>query len=109
LFPAYQPCARRVSELRHTPCVPSYAVETQALVKRYRSTSARVLCRAPISASSGRAGPGGPDSGTARVGGYDVTGEPARVRELIGVTGPFAAVDEALTGRENLCATVRPR
>ena len=43
-----------------------------------------------------------PDGGTARVDGFDVLAEPARVRESISLTGQFAAVDEILTGRENL-------
>ena len=43
-----------------------------------------------------------PDRGEARVEGYDVVREPARVRNVIGLTGQFAAVDEYLTGRENL-------
>jgi ABC transporter DrrB family efflux protein len=43
-----------------------------------------------------------PDAGRAEVFGHDVVGEPAAVRELIGLTGQFAAVDELLTGRENL-------
>src|ERR1700759_3503549 len=43
-----------------------------------------------------------PDGGRAEVFGRDVAGEPAAVRELIGLTGQFAAVDELLTGRENL-------
>jgi len=43
-----------------------------------------------------------PDAGRAEVFGHDVAGEPAAVRELIGLTGQFAAVDELLTGRENL-------
>ena len=43
-----------------------------------------------------------PDAGRAEVLGHDVAGEPAAVRELIGLTGQFAAVDELLTGRENL-------
>jgi ABC-2 type transport system ATP-binding protein len=42
------------------------------------------------------------DGGTAAVLGYDVATEPARVRESISLTGQFAAVDEILTGRENL-------
>jgi ABC-2 type transport system ATP-binding protein len=40
--------------------------------------------------------------GEARVGGYDVRTEGDRVRELIGVTGQFSAVDDLLTGTENL-------
>ena len=43
-----------------------------------------------------------PDGGRAEVLGHDVAREPAEVRELLGLTGQFAAVDEILTGRENL-------
>jgi ABC-2 type transport system ATP-binding protein len=43
-----------------------------------------------------------PDDGTAHVNGFDVLSQPARVRESISLTGQFAAVDEILTGRENL-------
>jgi len=42
------------------------------------------------------------DGGTARVAGHDVSTETKAVRAAIGVTGQFAAVDELLTGRENL-------
>jgi ABC-2 type transport system ATP-binding protein len=42
------------------------------------------------------------DSGTVRVAGHDVATETKAVRAAIGVTGQFAAVDELLTGRENL-------
>jgi ABC-2 type transport system ATP-binding protein len=42
------------------------------------------------------------DSGTARVAGHDVATETKAVRAAIGVTGQFAAVDELLTGQENL-------
>ena len=43
-----------------------------------------------------------PDSGVARVLGHDVAAEPDVVRRLIGLAGQFAAVDENLTGAENL-------
>jgi ABC-2 type transport system ATP-binding protein len=43
-----------------------------------------------------------PDAGTATVGGHDVVSEPDAVRQLIGLTGQYAAVDQYLTGRENL-------
>jgi ABC-2 type transport system ATP-binding protein len=43
-----------------------------------------------------------PDGGTTRVDGADVVSQPARVRESISLTGQSAAVDEILTGRENL-------
>src|SRR5689334_6625604 len=44
----------------------------------------------------------GADGGTARVAGHDVVTEAKAVRSVIGVTGQFAAVDELLTGQENL-------
>jgi ABC-2 type transport system ATP-binding protein len=43
-----------------------------------------------------------PDGGTASVDDFDVLAEPERVRESISLTGQFAAVDEMLSGRENL-------
>jgi ABC-2 type transport system ATP-binding protein len=43
-----------------------------------------------------------PDAGTARVAGHDPVSEPRRVRELVGLAGQHAAVDDDLTGRENL-------
>ncbi|RZT27288.1 ABC-2 type transport system ATP-binding protein [Kribbella sp. VKM Ac-2569] len=42
------------------------------------------------------------DGGTVRVAGHDIATEAKAVRSAIGVTGQFAAVDELLTGRENL-------
>ncbi len=50
-----------------------------------------------------------PDGGTASVGGFDVVSQPAQVRESISLTGQFAAVDEILTGRENLILIARLR
>ncbi|MGH8774064.1 MAG: ATP-binding cassette domain-containing protein [Jiangellaceae bacterium] len=43
-----------------------------------------------------------PEAGRATVGGYDVVRDAHQVRQLIGLTGQYAAVDEMLTGRENL-------
>lgn len=43
-----------------------------------------------------------PDSGSAKVGGFDVVDQDDDVRSVIGLTGQYAAVDEYLTGRENL-------
>jgi daunorubicin resistance ABC transporter ATP-binding subunit len=43
-----------------------------------------------------------PDGGRAQVLGHDVVGQAARVRENIGLTGQYAALDEYLTGRANL-------
>ncbi|GGZ45443.1 daunorubicin resistance protein DrrA family ABC transporter ATP-binding protein [Streptomyces inusitatus] len=42
------------------------------------------------------------DGGSARVAGLDVRREPRRVRSRIGLTGQYAAVDEVMTGRQNL-------
>jgi len=42
------------------------------------------------------------DAGQARVFGVDVAGEPHRIRQLVGVTGQYASVDEDLTATENL-------
>jgi ABC-2 type transport system ATP-binding protein len=49
------------------------------------------------------------DAGTATVAGFDVATHPANVRESISLTGQFAAVDEILTGRENLILMARLR
>ncbi|GIE28637.1 glycosyl transferase family 8 [Actinoplanes italicus] len=49
------------------------------------------------------------DAGTARVNGLDVAEQPAEVRESISLTGQFAAVDEVLSGRENLVLVARLR
>jgi len=50
-----------------------------------------------------------PDGGHARVAGFDVVRDADRVRELIGLTGQYAAVDEDLTGYENLLLIGRLR
>jgi ABC-2 type transport system ATP-binding protein len=49
------------------------------------------------------------DAGTARVNGFDVAAQAADVRESISLTGQFTAVDEILTGRENLVLVARLR
>ena len=48
-----------------------------------------------------------PDGGTARVAGHDVVRESNAVRSTIGLTGQYAAVDEKLTGKENLWMVAR--
>jgi oleandomycin transport system ATP-binding protein len=48
-----------------------------------------------------------PDTGRARVLGHDVVAEPAAVRARIGLTGQYAAVDEALSGTDNLVLVAR--
>jgi oleandomycin transport system ATP-binding protein len=97
----------------------SSAVQADGLVKRYGSTVALAGLDLAVPAGTvlGLLGPNGagkttavrilatlvqPDGGSARVGGFDVTREPGKVRELIGLTGQYATVDDALTGRENL-------
>ena len=49
------------------------------------------------------------DGGTAAVNGFDVAAKPDDVRQSISLTGQFAAVDEILTGRENLIMIARLR
>src|SRR5215208_1208687 len=49
------------------------------------------------------------DSGTATVNGFDVAAKPDHVRQSISLTGQFAAVDEILTGRENLIMIAKLR
>jgi ABC-2 type transport system ATP-binding protein len=49
------------------------------------------------------------DAGTATVNGFDVSSEPVHVRQSISLTGQFAAVDEILTGRENLVMIAKLR
>ncbi|WP_217616217.1 ATP-binding cassette domain-containing protein [Cellulomonas sp. GbtcB1] len=94
-------------------------IETRALRKAFGSTT--VLTGVDLVVPQGQVlallGPNGagktttveilstllrPDGGTATVAGHDVVREPDRVREAISLTGQFAAVDELLTGRENL-------
>lgn len=50
-----------------------------------------------------------PDAGTASIHGFDVVREAGDVRESISLTGQFAAVDDVLTGRENLVLVARLR
>ncbi|CAG7597562.1 ABC transporter ATP-binding protein [Leucobacter soli] len=101
----------------------STTIELERLGKRYRGH--RVLDDLTLDLSAGifaLLGPNGagkttlvsilttllrPDSGTARVLGHDVVHEAKAVRRLIGATGQYASVDEALTGRENLVMVAR--
>ena len=95
------------------------AVRVEGVVKRFGATVALdgAGLEVPAGMVFGLLGPNGagkttlvrilatllaPDAGRAEVLGHDVVREPAAVRELIGLTGQFAAVDELLTGRENL-------
>jgi ABC-2 type transport system ATP-binding protein len=50
-----------------------------------------------------------PDAGAVTVNGFDVTTDAAKVRESLSLTGQFAAVDDILTGRENLTLMARLR
>lgn len=95
------------------------AVVADGLCKRYGDTRAldRFDLAVPEGSVCGLLGPNGAgkttavrilatllrfDSGQARVAGFDVEREPAEVRYRIGLTGQEAAVDEVLTGRDNL-------
>jgi oleandomycin transport system ATP-binding protein len=97
----------------------SYAVQAEGLVKHFGET--RALDGVSLAARTGTVlgvlGPNGagkttavrvlatltrPDAGTAQVGGHDVLREAHQVRQLIGLTGQYAGVDEMLTGSENL-------
>ncbi|REE77656.1 ABC-2 type transport system ATP-binding protein [Rhodococcus wratislaviensis] len=51
----------------------------------------------------------GQDAGTATINGFDVATQPQNVRESISLTGQFAAVDEILSGRENLVLVAQLR
>ena len=95
------------------------AVETSGLVKTFGKTRALdgVDLTVPAGSVYGVLGPNGagkttavrvlatllrPDGGTARVFGHDVLHESQQVRRRVSLTGQFAAVDEDLTGHENL-------
>jgi oleandomycin transport system ATP-binding protein len=94
-------------------------IQAQGLVKRFGETTALdgVDLAVPAGTVLGLLGPNGsgktttvrilstllaPDAGGATVAGYDVATRPMAVRAAIGLTGQYAAVDENLTGRENL-------
>jgi oleandomycin transport system ATP-binding protein len=95
------------------------AIQAEGLVKRFGETTA--LAGADLEARTGTVlamlGPNGagkttavrilatllqPDAGHASVGGYDVVRQAHQVRQVIALTGQYAAVDESLTGVENL-------
>jgi oleandomycin transport system ATP-binding protein len=95
------------------------AILTEGLVKRFGETTALngVDLAVPKGSVLGLLGPNGagkttavrvlatllrPDAGRAVVGGYDVVRDAHQVRQLIGLTGQYASVDENLTGAENL-------
>jgi oleandomycin transport system ATP-binding protein len=96
-----------------------YAIEAEGLVKRFGETTALAGVDLAVRPGTvlGVLGPNGagkttavrvlatllrPDGGRARVGGLDVVSDAARVRRLVGLTGQYAAVDDDLTGTENL-------
>ncbi|MEV0722793.1 ATP-binding cassette domain-containing protein [Micromonospora purpureochromogenes] len=97
----------------------TYAIRAEGLVRRFGATTALagVDLEVPTGTVFGLLGPNGagkttavrvlatllaPDQGHATVGGYDVGRDAHRVRQLIGLTGQYASVDETLTGTENL-------
>jgi len=99
--------------------VPEYAIELDDITKQYGDKQALsgVTFRMPAGTVLGVLGPNGagktttinvlstlirPTSGSAKVAGFDVVTQAAQVRKSIGLTGQYAAIDEMLTGRENL-------
>ena len=101
------------------PTSSSIAVRAEGLVKTYGSIRALdgLDLQVPAGTVLGVLGPNGagkttlvrvlttllrPDAGRAEVAGIDVLAAPKRVREVIGLSGQYAAVDEYLTGFENL-------
>ncbi|MEV0806557.1 ATP-binding cassette domain-containing protein [Micromonospora sp. NPDC050200] len=97
----------------------TYAIRAEGLVRRFGATTALagVDLEVPTGTVFGLLGPNGAgkttavrvlatllaaDEGHATVGGYDVRHDAHRVRQLIGLTGQYASVDETLTGTENL-------
>src|SRR6185369_3215046 len=95
------------------------AVRVKRVVKRFGSTTALagVDLEVPEGMVFGLLGPNGagkttlvrilatllrPDAGQAELLGLDVVADASKVREQLALTGQFAAVDELLTGRENL-------
>src|SRR3954468_21269049 len=97
----------------------SYAIEAEGLTKRFGDTQALAGVDLAVRPGTvlGVLGPNGagkttavrvlatllrPDAGSARVGGLDVVRDAGRVRRLVGLTGQYAAVDDDLTGTENL-------
>ncbi len=101
-------------------------IQVSGLVKRFGETTALagVTFEAARGEVLGLLGPNGagktttvnvlstllrPDAGSATVDGHDVVTEPAEVRRSIALTGQFAALDEALTGVENLALFGRLR
>ncbi|NGO77022.1 ATP-binding cassette domain-containing protein [Streptomyces sp. YC504] len=97
----------------------SYAIRAEGLVKKYGDFTALdgVDLEVPAGKVVGVLGPNGagktttvrilatlmrPDAGHATIGGHDIVKDAVKVRQLIGLTGQFASVDETLTGTENL-------
>ena len=97
----------------------TYAIEAHGLRKSYGDVQALagIDLRAPTGTVLGLLGPNGagkttavrilttllpPDGGTAQVAGFDVVRDAPRLRAHIGLAGQYAAVDENLTGKENL-------
>jgi len=97
------------------------AIEAEGLVKTFDKGKIRALDGVDMVAREGTIfgllGPNGagkttairvlstllmPDAGRASVGGYDVVRHPEQVRRIIGLTGQYAAVDELLSGHDNL-------
>ncbi|OKP69769.1 ABC transporter [Paenibacillus helianthi] len=108
-----------MSQLRAATSKKEWAIEAEGLVKIFGDNRAvdGVDLKVATGSIYGVLGPNGagkttvirmlatllrPDAGSARVFGHDVVKEPQIVRQLIGVTGQYASVDESLSATENL-------
>ncbi|MFI5859728.1 ATP-binding cassette domain-containing protein [Streptomyces parvulus] len=125
LGPLRQPLPHR-SDAGRTPPAPDdpAAITAEGLTRSFghRRALAGIDLRAPAGSVLGVLGPNGagktttvrilttllrPDGGRATVAGRDVCEAPEAVRERIGLSGQYAAVDERLTARENLYLVAR--
>jgi len=115
LKPHYNLKKMMISQLKN----PAFAIEAEGLVKKFGDNYAvnGVDLAIPTGSIYGVLGPNGagktttirmlatllkPDAGSAKVFGYDIQKESQIVRQLIGLTGQYASVDEMLSANENL-------
>jgi ABC transporter DrrB family efflux protein len=115
---AYDPSPAICAQQSKSPMAEP-VIRVEGIVKRFGATRALAGVDLDVAEASvfGLLGPNGagkttlvrilttlltPDAGNAQVLGHDLLEDPNAVREVVALTGQFAAVDEMLTGRENL-------